>query len=35
MISNPKSKKKVAIITIAGKEYLANEKDRIDEVKIQ
>jgi hypothetical protein len=32
MISNPEKKKKVAIISISGKEYLVSEKEKIDHV---
>ena len=32
MIVNPEKKKKVAIISIAGKEYMAKEKERIDDI---
>jgi len=32
MISNPETKKKVAIVSISGKDYMAKEKERIAEV---
>jgi len=32
MISNPEKKKKVAIISVSGKEYLAAEKEKVDGV---
>jgi hypothetical protein len=35
MISNPETKKKVAIVSISGKDYMAKEKERIDEVLIR
>jgi hypothetical protein len=34
MITNPEKKKKVAIISIAGKEYLAKEKEKIEQLLI-
>lgn len=34
MISNPENKKKVAIVSIGGKEYMAKEKEKINEVVI-
>jgi hypothetical protein len=35
MITNPEQKKKVAILSISGKEYMVKEKDRIDEILIK
>lgn len=34
MISNPKRKSRVAIVTIQGKEYMVREKETVDEIKI-
>lgn len=34
MIVNPEKKKRIAMISIAGKEYLAKEKEKIDQVLI-
>lgn len=33
IISNPKSRSKVAIVTIHGKEYLVREKDKVNEIR--
>jgi|SRR5687767_15788997 len=35
MIANPETKKKIAVITINGKEYLAKDKSRIENIRIQ
>ena len=34
MISNPKKKSRVAIITLHGKEYMVREHDKVEDVKI-